>query len=356
MKNFALAILLVCSAAFAQVSNQAQLIVAPGAGTASAGQGTFPLTINARGVVAGSYVDSNNNAHGFTWTKTGQIATYDAFGAKSSHTEIAGININGELVGAFIPAQPAFNGQEFGFLLFKSGTYTLIQAAKGAQIATRPVAINDSGVIAGSYVDFSNGQHTSFGFVRDAQGRITTFSAATSNDDTDVVLAINNAGTVVGYYDQDVVTTGDNDQHGFLRDSAGNVTIFDPVGSMGTVPASINTGGQVAGYYTDGNGIQHAFIRNTDATFIVFSIPGATMLSGGVSAIHAVSINDSGETAGQALLSNGTLVGWTRSPSGTIKVLQVCGQTGISALNNAGNFAGSCGAAGEMLNFEGFSL
>jgi hypothetical protein len=52
-----------------------------------------------------------------------------------------------------------------------------------------------------------------------------------------------------------------NQYHGFLRARNGTFTTFDPKGSTDTEPRAINPAGEIAGYYTDANFIQHGFLR-----------------------------------------------------------------------------------------------
>lgn len=348
MRRLSLTFVLVCSFAFAQKPQQ--LISVPAAGV-GVEQGTYPFAISARGLVVGSYVDASNNSHGFTWTQQAGLATFDAFGATAKSTSAYGVNVNGQMVGTFTPVKPSFNGQSFGFLSFRGGTYTLIQAAQGTQIVTQAFALNDSGTATGTWTDLSDHTHGYNGFVRSPQGEIISFTAA-SDSTSDIALAINNAGTIAGYY------AGENGQRGFIRDSSGAITVFNAPGAAATFAYSINASGQVAGYYIDTSNIPHGFIRNTDGTFTTFTVQFAIAMTGAAQAgaIHIVSLNDAGETAGQAVLPGGMQVAWTRSPTGVMRVFQVCGQSGIAALNNLGNYAGFCGGVGEMVSFEGFVL
>ena len=49
---------------------------------------------------------------------------------------------------------------------------------------------------------------------------------------------------------------------------------FDPPGSQGTTPVSINPAGQITGSYTDANFATHGFVRTTDGTTTSFDPPG----------------------------------------------------------------------------------
>ena len=71
---------------------------------------------------------------------------------------------------------------------------------------------------------------------------------------------------------------------------------FDPPGSRQTIPLSINTGGSVTGYYSDGSVI-HGFLRTPDGSFTAIDPPGST-------ATYAWSINSAGWIAGYFLTSH----------------------------------------------------
>jgi hypothetical protein len=51
-------------------------------------------------------------------------------------------------------------------------------------------------------------------------------------------------------------------------------TTFDPPGSTGTVPRSINPSGEITGIYSDARFNQHGFLRAADGTFTTFDLPG----------------------------------------------------------------------------------
>ena len=78
---------------------------------------------------------------------------------------------------------------------------------------------------------------------------------------------INTAGDIVGYYKD-----GIGAYHGFVRAADGTITEFDAPGagtaeSEGTVAAGINATGAIVGSYRDSGNIWHGFIRATDGTF-----------------------------------------------------------------------------------------
>jgi hypothetical protein len=79
-----------------------------------------------------------------------------------------------------------------------------------------------------------------------------------------VTSGLNQAGAAVGEY-----LDASGVYHGFVRAAGGSITTFDAPGAdttafdfNGTFPASINPGGAIAGYYLDGSGAAHGFLRS----------------------------------------------------------------------------------------------
>src|SRR5438876_5143112 len=73
---------------------------------------------------------------------------------------------------------------------------------------------------------------------------------------------------------------------------AQTIISFDVPNSTYTAAQSINTVGDVTGWYGDSGGITHGFIRDANGTITPFDAPGST------SAVPA-SINDAGQVTGQ---------------------------------------------------------
>ena len=195
-------------------------------------EGHEPSTIglNAKGSVAGWYTNGNQEA-GFVGAPGGKI--------KQLPVEGVAINAKGALTGV--------DGVE-GFVRAASGKTTTF-AAPGSSRTTIPTSINDSGVVAG-YGETVCGIST--GFARDAHGSLTTVAPPDSSYSQ--VLGLNDKDAVTGSYYY-------GGYHGFVRDAGGTYTTFDvPGDAQGTYPQSINTKGEVAGGYRDGNGVLHGFV------------------------------------------------------------------------------------------------
>jgi hypothetical protein len=70
--------------------------------------------------------------------------------------------------------------------------------------------------------------------------------------------SINAAGVITGNY-------YGSKEHGFVRDGDGKLTTFDPPGSTSTYPASINDAGAITGSYSDASGVAHGFLYSPGA-------------------------------------------------------------------------------------------
>ena len=250
---------------------------APGAGS-SLNQGTFPTSINMAGDVAGMYFDANNAYHGFLRVaSTGTVTAID------------------------VPGAPTTLGHR----------------------GTLPMSLNAGGVITGFYVDSADVRH---GFVRSAGGSFTTFDvpgAGMASTDGTVPLSINTAGQITGFY-QDASGTF----HGFVRAAAGTITapINAPgagtggggkISFRGTLADSINTAGDIAGIYSDTNGADHGFVytaSSTTPTFTTFDVAGAAT-TGLIPGTVPLSMNAGGDISGIYTDTAGARHGFLRSGS-----------------------------------------
>ena len=97
---------------------------------------------------------------------------------------------------------------------------------------------------------------------------------------------INNRGDLVGFY-----ADGAGMEHGFLRlaPSVGFITIDVP-GAAGTECHQINDRGQTVGNYFDHAGVPHVFPRADDGTLTFINFPGAlATAAGGLNSAGAIS-------------------------------------------------------------------
>jgi probable HAF family extracellular repeat protein len=141
-------------------------------------------------------------------------------------------------------------------------------------------------------------------------------------------LAINDAGTAVGYYG-----TSSGDPQGFIY-AKGIVTTVSYPKSVQTYVSGINKAGTVVGTYRDKNGFFHGFLYTGGKHFTDVSVPNATA------------------TSLRAINDKGIAVGTTTSPSGVTQLITYAkgsfttiatqsGETPVPvAINAAGNIAG----------------
>jgi len=90
-------------------------------------------------------------------------------------------------------------------------------------------------------------------------------------------------------------------------------TTFDPPGSQGTAPGSINAAGQIAGTYFESDFSSHGFVRNPDGTINSFDVPGF---------LATVIITQQGVVVGMYFDANGSHL-FERAPNGTITTLEI---------------------------------
>src|ERR1051326_2892350 len=99
---------------------------------------------------------------------------------------------------------------------------------------------------------------------------ITIFDVPGSTDTQP--LAINSKGQITGSY---VDALG---KHGFLRQPDGTLISFDaPLnGRVQTIPTSMNTAGEIAGYvFSLDTFLDYAFARGKDGSFVILDEPDA---------------------------------------------------------------------------------
>jgi probable HAF family extracellular repeat protein len=343
----ALALFALCPGLSASDHNQQSTIIsfsAPGAGTGS-GQGTFALGINSHGVIVGYYLDENYGYHGFLRSSDGSFTTFDAPGSYSGGGTLAiGLNQQGAVVGYYADANDRFHA----FLRRPDGTFTTDVApgeCRGSDFngcnGTGAYDINDSGMIAGAYLDVNFVRN---GFVLSRNGTFTSFEApgagngAYQGSAPDSVAGLNQSGALSGYDLDD-----NNVYHSFLRDSEGNFTLLDVQGAgtsagQGTIAEGINDPGAIVGQYVDASGVNHGFLW-ADGNYTMFDVQGAGTGSGQGTIPDC--INTPGTIVGQYIDASSVNHGFWRTRSGNITTLDApaagtsAGQGTIPTDNNA---------------------
>jgi uncharacterized membrane protein len=120
-----------------------------------------------------------------------------------------------------------------------------------------------------------------------------------------------------------------------VRASDGTITSFDPPGSVATDPTSINSKGEIAGWYIAADGTEPGFVREPDGSITTFIVDNQYVL------VYA--INDKGAIVG-SYGSDGNTTGFVRAPDGTITTFDQEGfqNSSAQAMNSAGAIVGYC--------------
>jgi len=235
-------------------------------------------------------------------------------------TRLWGINAKGQVIGVW---------DESAFLRETDGT--IVPVTVPDNVEPWPEGINSRGDIAGvaSHGCGTLGFSCSMGFVRLADGTVTTFNASGDPLDNTNAVAINEADETVGYF-----TDSSYAGHGFIRQPDGTVTIVDVPGSSAVGLAALNNRGYAAGSFADGVG-QHGLLVGPDGSQTIFDIPGAQD-------IGVAGLNDDGWITGYYDHDGYERTGFLRSPDGTITFIDVGGvsDTRVVSINRSGNVAG----------------
>lgn len=216
--------------------------------------GTSGLAVNSQGDVAGVYGEiSGVNVNTQAFRRVGGSYSELEPVPGSTYTQAGGINDSGHIVGSYY-----VNSIDRGFL-FDGTTYT-IGLNKPDALHTIPLGINNGGWIVGDYV--ASGQRQGFLLVG---GNYTTINYP--GKPYNVALSINDAGKIVGFYNDNSdpyhdAVAGIN--HGFIYDNGVYTTVDVPV-AVSTQLRSINNAGQIAGFFTDSSGITHGFLATPPA-------------------------------------------------------------------------------------------
>jgi uncharacterized membrane protein len=355
---------LFCAAQKAVVSSEPSYLsfAVPGA------LGTYPMTINDSQAVTGYYYVSSTVTRGFLRDADGEITSFDVLGGV--WTEPESINAAGEITGFYkvvagvpqgflryadgriITFDPPCNGvcnisvpvginaygeiagnypflavgASAGFSRSRAGDFTTIRYSQGAEYPTAVSGLNSSGTIVGSFSDFNYAVNAT-SFLLQPDGFSIQFSVPLDEEytfETTVAEGINDDGVIAGWYGVCFDSCVKNSSGGFVRSPGGEFTVFNPPGTLVTLPElgpvlsgeslsaphrlSINAAGDITGSYTDAGGAQHGFVRNPYGTITSFDPPKGRQTT-------ATSINDSGVIAGYYYHANAKIAeGFLRVP------------------------------------------
>lgn len=307
----------------------------------------------------------------FTAAPAATIVTIDVPDAISLHA--AQLDKAGDVVGSAFFAQQSPKG----FIRHKDGTFSY--APSSALIS----AVSANGSTAGN-VEAGSGSDA---FIGDLTGLVTPF--AVKGFGFANATGVNSTGEVVGYGEKDsdsalrgffrkaggkakpfdapgagtghgqgtealglaesgiscgIVIDGSNVRHGFVRDTRGNITVFDPPGSIRTTAIAIMKDGTVGGTYRDSASVSHAYLRAPDGTYRFYDAPGAG--TGSSQGTTLLAINKKGATVGASVDSSGVAHAYLRNAAGKFSVFDA---PGAGTMPNTGTFAWAINDAGQVV-------
>jgi hypothetical protein len=224
--------------------------------------------VNRAGVVVGT--DGNGNAF---YLSRGKLTTFIPLGGSAATA--FGINDGGTIVGQY-----TLGNEMPGFIRLNARKAIRLDApntSSGTDIVNAQ-SINNKGVVVGFYAGNNDGPvHGFWANERDARnGELTGTAIADPTIPTvagepgatfvfSQILSVNDKGIAVGYYGDSTLS-----QHGFILNlHTGQYTFLDDPseafdnGVEVTQITGITNSGEFTGFYTDANGVAHAFVAST---------------------------------------------------------------------------------------------
>jgi hypothetical protein len=203
---------------------------------------------NNNGVTAGWYTDSSGQSHAFL-LKGSTVTPVVGPKATPGSTVIHGINNWNSTVGAY----SGTDGKDHRFKRYSNGSFIDLPeypyAISHWGHSTSPMAINDSGVIVGSYADgtlIRSGTKHVEGFIY-RNGQWATLDYPDPNTTQTWLVGISNAGVIVGYAD-----------FGPFLYANGTFKLIKTPNATYTYVYGIAPGGLIAGYAVFSDGL-HGF-------------------------------------------------------------------------------------------------
>jgi hypothetical protein len=281
----------------------------PNSGT-NAGTGTNMNGIANNGAAVGFSIDNGGAFTNFVRNPNGTFTTLNING---SGAMAFGINSAGDVVGAA-------NGG--AFFLPHGGSVQTLTTPGGA---TAAVGINDAGNIVGQFTA-STGAIPGFFLTNSWSLGFTTINAPSGPNMVNAQGSINNNGLIVGFYvgtdgqDHGFMSLVSNARNGMLTGTPiADPTIPNVAGEPGATfvfsqMLGINDHGIAVGYYGDSTTSQHGFFYNTLTGKYTFLDDPAEQFDNGVEVTQITGITNSGEIAGFYSDANGVFHGFVASP------------------------------------------
>ena len=262
------------------------------------------LGINSAGIIGGYAGDGTVLPNkGYTVTPPAYTSFTPENFPNSVQTQVVGINSNTPptTVGFFIDA----NGNNFGFFN-QNGAFgpQVMNPNTGTGTVNQLLGVNNNNVAVGFYTD-GNGVNHGYTFTiagMSFSAPINDPNAGTMTGQGTTTTGINNSGQIAGFY-----IDANGNFHGFLDVNGMFMTVDDPNGTN-TMLLGLNNSGQAVGSFVDMNGETQGLLFNIAAdTFQTISDPNASATPAfNVTGTTINGINDQGDLVG--FYSNGTQV------------------------------------------------
>ena len=260
--------------------------------------------------------------------------------ADPTFNQLLGINNDGTIAGYF--GSGAAGHPNKGYRLLPPHGHGSYQSENfpGA-VQTQVTGLNNKGVTVGFWSSANNASlvNDNSGFwALGGQFYNANFPAgAPASPPVDQLLGVNDSGVAVGFW-----TDANGDNHGYLVNvNTGTFSsVTDPnAPNASLTAAAINSGGGIAGFYTNAaNGNTDGFLESGGA-FIDLSVPGA-------SSTMAFGVNDNGEVVGTYTAGSGSsaaMHGFSWTLGGGFQSIDDphgMGTTTINGVNDAGDLVG----------------
>jgi probable HAF family extracellular repeat protein len=208
---------------------------------------SWAFSINNLGWIAGAYQTPDRALHGFVRDPQGVVTTIEYPGGRD--TQAFGINDEGTIIGVFNDS--ARHGHAF---ILRGGQFEL--ADLPGAILTIPFSINDRELIVGQVEEVPN--TFGLGYLQRPDGQIRLASAPGSQPQSTLFISINNRDQILGAYEP----AAGGPKQNFLK-IGHDYHLFDLPARFGAIAVSaqtINDPGEIVGFYTDVNQIQHGFV------------------------------------------------------------------------------------------------
>lgn len=270
------------------------------------GAGTVVNGINNNGAAVGVSTDAMGNATNFIRNPDGTFTTLSLPGTAPMAN---GINSQNDVVGT--------TGTN-AFLLHNGNVSQLPPANPGNTGTEVAFGINDQGTIVGQFGDNLTG--TVPGFVY-ANGAYTVLTPVAPVNGVLVVNAqgVNNKGLVTGFYStaDTPVIDGNTPQHGFLYDSTTHTysLLADPNQPNFFLAQflGINDHNEAAGYWQDTAGDQHGFLYDIATGKYTFLDDPSQAVNNGITITQITGIDNAGAIGGFYVGADGLQHGFVAS-------------------------------------------